>query len=197
MRTKVASALDYALPAAGALGGAYLGKLFRDKKDPEDDSWTAPLVGGALGLGAGLLGSSAIGSMAQSSREAQAAEVNKAVHGHAEKLGLKASPYHGTQEKPVSGYHALGRFVDPAVVAKSHNDPASVDWQRELGPDDKGMYTLSPGMKIRPETVEQAQNLGMPDVADSLLTKLQTNTVSGRESRLGPAAVRKMLKSQP
>ena len=172
---KVASAIDYALPAAGALGGAYLGKLFRDKKDPEDDSWTTPLIGGALGLGAGLLGNAAIGNIVQNSRETQAAEVNKAVHEHAQRLGLKNSPYRGTKERPVGGYHALGRYIDPAQVAASYNDPKGFDWQKAIAPDEEGMFTLSPGMRVRPETVEQARRLGMKDISktEHLPTKPQ------------------------
>jgi hypothetical protein len=163
---KTAGALDYALPAAGALGGAYLGKLFRDKSDPEDDSWTKPLIGGALGLGAGLLGNAAVGGMVRDSREAEAAKVNQAVEQHAKNLGLRPNPYKGTKERPVGGYHASGRYVDPSTVAQSLIDPRNTDWG--LHPDEKGMYTLSPGMKVRPETSEQARRLGMPDVADRL-----------------------------
>lgn len=190
---KTASAMDFALPAAGALGGAYLGKLFRDKEDPEDDSYTKPLIGGAIGLGAGLLGNAAVGSMMESSRQAEAAKVNEAVNRHAQTLGLKASPYHGSKDNPVYGYEAQGRYVSPEAVQRSALEPGSVDWARELGPDDKGMYTLSPGMKVKPLNPDQAYNLGMNDVGDRMTTKLQQDTVSGREHRLGPTAFKKIM----
>lgn len=156
---KTASAMDFALPVAGALGGAYAGKLFRDKEDPEDDSYIKPLIGAGVGLGAGLLGNAAIGSMQESSRQADAAKVNDAVLRHAEangltpgKGGFKSNTGFVPYDNVANNY---AKSKDPEAKLEPFADTHMDGYQRSG--EHKGMLQLGTGAWVDPKTLTREQ----------------------------------------
>lgn len=171
------SMADWALPVGGALGGAVLGKMWRDKQDPEDEG-LAPILAGAAAGGALGYGGSALlnhfNEKAQAERNAQANQV------------IAAAKQHGVQANPLErgGFRYRGYAVDGDQL-----NQAAHGQEPQVGPDAEGWHRFSSRGRWKPSTAtgtdteqlrtlldntDQASRLGFGNVQQQEMAKVRS-----------------------
>lgn len=161
------SMADWALPVGGALGGAVLGKMWRDKQDPEDDGVAPILAGAAAGGALGYGGSALMNSLEESALAKRHAEAQQVI---------AAAKQHGVQENPLErgGFRYRGYAVNGDQL-----DQAAHGQAPQVGPDAEGWHRFSTKGRWKPSeptgnlgqqiatnqtNAQQAERLGFPDV---------------------------------